>query len=287
MLAITQKSVSFLEKKQQIEQLAQKPLDPIEQQIVYLENNFAKILSMFVPRVKLKDTPDEFCEKLCKIVFTPREQERIFGKKFVRKEIVKNIDLKEYIATTQEEVDKIQKEIDTLTKEIETQNNPVIGLSLTNAKIKLGAITEAKKYFEAHKTSIKEVFEDKPIAIDKQYIKDNILAIAINLLQEKGFQYLFSKSPYSIYELIDWENIDNEASFDKQKVIEAISIFIQEGQKNFDKILYCLYYKKEYEEWIYSTFIKLYDSSGFNSAKERYNKIGNLQNVGGEIQINS
>lgn len=286
MLAITQSSVSFIEKKQQIEQLAQMPLDKMEQQIFYLENNFTKILSMFEPRVKLKGTPDEFCEKLCKIVFTPREQERIFGKKFVKKVCVFRVDITADANKTQEDIDNLKDKINAAEQLLkDKKDNWEAQQDLVHYTKELEQITEAKKYFEKHNTTIKEVFEDKPTAIDKQYIKDNLLTIAINLLQEKGFQYLFSKSPYSIYELIDWDNIDNEANFDKQKVIKAISIFIQEGQENFNKVAHCLYYRPEYEGWIYNTFIKLYCSSSYNSAKEKYNTIGSLQNVGGQITI--
>jgi len=290
MMIVTKKiNQAFQNIQKDLEERSQESFCKYENTILQYEKFVSEVFKLLKPNIVCKYNDDELYDEICKEKFNNYQQYKLFGVSFYKKiENGRFIEIEEpLINATEPEIEKIKQDIELLKQDIELlkqenknlnlklKDDPIIKLitKLNNDILNLQKDLMFITYSKEHKTNQYPLFDYIYHNPSKEFILENKNAILTKLYQCKGFTYWFEKkTSFNIYELIDWDNIEFLATFDKEQLCESIK-----NNRPREKILHKDLLEIN-EQFNFQKLVQVYESSSYNKKGEFVNVIGNINN---------
>lgn len=261
----TQKSKNFQDLQQKLQKTLQTSFCKYENAILRYEEFVAKILSLFTPNIVCKYNDDELYNAICNCRFNDYKQRQIFGQSFYEKKANgRFIEIDASLINASEiDIEMIKYEITLLEK----------GDNQTKI-FQLKSMLSLIEYAKIHKTSQYPCFDLVYNHPPQDFVIQNKKSILERLYKDKKFMYFFEKkTSFSIYDLIDWQNIKSLATFDARQFCECIKEYSMQDRKELKNKIFGID-----EVFNFTKLIGIYESSSFNKKAEVVNVIGSMQN---------
>jgi hypothetical protein len=274
-MLISQKqlSVKTQELQNKVQLLYQTPIDKYEKIIFQYEQKLQNILNLFKPNIICKYDDERLYQYICQSRFTEYQQLKYLGKSFyIKQKSDRFIEIDPILVNaTDDEIEKFKNKIECLQNEILSKNNLQEVFTTQQELYQLQNDLNLIQFSKQHNTNQFPIFDSIYQDTTKDYFLENKHVILKKLYESKKFIHLFEhKTYFSIYDIIDWENIEYNAIIDKNRISQEINI-----KNNHLDQLDAIFVKTDLR-YNYDLFLQIYRGSSFNKQENIFNVIGKV-----------